>query len=294
MRASALSMIAAVWLLASAAEAQAQPVTDPDEVLAELQDLLLRARFSHTMPAVEALLEREDLTAAQRNGALEVRAVTEIALGQEGADATLARLYRRDPGHRLSNRDLGPSVQAAFARAREKAAEMEGVEVEVGDAQIQADEAGSPFVTVELGGATNAVDSVVLAFREGEGEGGDFTRLTLRRESPSLGQARLPVLGGGVLVHYIEALAPSGATLGSAGSPGSPLVAELPQMERGGPLDLQVASGAAEDDSAGILGQWWFWSAVAVVVGASVGAYFLFGPPSQGPEDGSLGQGALE
>lgn len=293
MRAAALVTISVVWLLASSADAQPEATSDPDEVLAELQDLLVRARFSHTLPAVEALLDRDDLTAAQRNEALEVRAVTEIALGQEQAEATLAELYRRDPGHRLGNPDLGPSVQAAFARAREKAREGAHANVDVGEVEIEADEEGSPFATVEIGGVTDAVQEVVLAFREGDG--GDFTRLTLRREAPGRARARLPLVSGGQLVHYVDALAPSGAVLARSGSPDEPLVAELPEIDRApGPLDLQVPADTAEDDSGSILGEWWFWSAVAVVVGASVGGYFLFGPPSQGPEAGSLGQGALE
>jgi len=132
---------------------------------------------------------------------------------------------------------------------------------------------------------------VVLAFSEVEGSG--YTRLTLRRESPGLARARLPVVSGGRLSYYVEALAPSGVALGQAGEHDEPRVLELPEVDRPGPLDLEVAT-TEDPGSSTILEEWWFWSAVAVVVGAGVGAYFVFGPPSQGPSAGSLGQGALE
>ncbi len=288
------SAVLAGLLSAATARAQEQDPAGADAVLAELSDQLVRARFSQTLPAARALLEREDLTARQRVRALEALAVTQIVLGDAEADDTLATLFARDPRHRLGNPDLGPSVQAAFARARERAGEP--VQVELGEVRVEPDPGGgSPFVVVTLFEGADAVDEVVLSFRDGRT---GFTPLGLRRAAPTEARARLPVVGGGELAYYVEARAPSGATLARLGSPDEPLVAELPERSSEAEPLFSTAqpdtAPAEERDHPGLLGQWWLWTAVAAVLGGAIAGYVLLGPPAHGPAPGSLGQGALE
>ena len=119
----ALGFAAALALLGAAgpAAAQDEEMTAGDELEA-IRELTLYARYREALDAVEPFLARTDLTAEQRNSGLEVKAIVHLAIReQRPAQETLELLYRRDPGHRLSDADASPVVVSAFARARERA-----------------------------------------------------------------------------------------------------------------------------------------------------------------------------
>ena len=81
---------------------------------------VLYARFGEALTQAHALLDRSDLSARQRNAALELVAIAQLANRDvRSARQTLGLLYARDPDHRLNVRDTGPNVIAAFDRARE-------------------------------------------------------------------------------------------------------------------------------------------------------------------------------
>lgn len=279
-------------VLLSVGIAAAQPREAVDVRLAELSQELVRARFSVTGPAVTELLGRDDLTARQRNQALEILAVTQIALGEPEAEETLRVLYGRDPEHRLGNAGLGPAIEAAFARARESA--DRDADVSLSAARIEEDRGGgSPFVIVAVERGAGAIEQLVLSYRDAAA--GPYASLTMPLRDAEA-RARLPVLGGGELAYYVEARAPSGATLARVGSAAEPLVAELPRPpSRVATFVIDgSAEGAERDDGGSIFGEWWLWTAVGVVVVGAIAGWFLLGPPSDDAPSGSLGRGALE
>lgn len=283
-----------VLLSAGLASAQpARPRSDAiDRQLAELSSELVRARFSVTEPAVLTLLARDDLSAEERNRALEILAVTQIALGNPDAENTLRLLYTRDPEHRLANADLGPAIEAAFARARESADPGDD-QVSLSAAGIEADaDGGSPLVVVTVAEGAGAVHEIVLSYRDPGASA--YATLTMPLRDGEA-RARLPVLGGGELAYYVEARAPSGASLARLGSAREPLVAQLPRPPtRVATFVIDGDDTGQRDDGGSVLGEWWLWTAVAVVVGGAIAGWFLLGPPSDDVPSGSLGRGALE
>ena len=278
--------------LLSAGIAAAQPPGAVDAQLAELASELVRARFSVTGPAVTELLARDDLTARQRNQGLEILAVTQLALGDPQAEQTLRLLHRRDPEHRLGNASLGPAIEAAFARARDSA-DAQAAGVSLAAARIEEDrDGGSPSVVVPIAAGAGAVHEVVLSYRDGASSA--YATLTMPLRDGEA-RARLPVLGGGELAYYVEARAPSGASLARVGSPSDPLVAALPRPpSRVATFVIEADEAFERDEGGSIFGEWWLWTAVAVVVGGAVAGWFLLGPPSDDVPSGSLGRGALE
>jgi hypothetical protein len=272
--------------------ASAQPRDAIDDQLAELSSELVRARFSVTGPAITQLLDRDDLSARQRNQALEIRAVTQLALGDPEAEQTLRLLYVRDPEHRLGNPGLGPAIEAAFARARE-GADGDAAGVSLSAARIEADaDGGSPLAVVAVTEGAGTIHDVVFSYRDARASA--YASLTMPLRGGEA-RARLPVLGGGELSYYVEARAPSGAALARIGSSNEPLVAELPRPPtRVATFVIDSDDAAERDDGGSVLGEWWLWTAVAVVVGGAIAGWFLLGPPSDDGPSGSLGRGALE
>ncbi len=276
-------------LLAWPASAQAP---DPDARIAEIREMVLYARYQDSIEAATELLATEGLSARQRNAALEVLATAQLANRQQGdAEATLSQLYARDPQHRLGDPDASPLVQSAFARARDSATEPVHVEL-LHDSPGTLPSRDSPLITVALGEGADAVDEVRLAYRyEGERRYATLV-MTLEGEQAS---ARIPLQAGADeqygVQYWIEATAPSRAPLARLGSADEPLgltvqASTTPVGEPLGPVESGESDG-------GILGQWWFWTAVAVVLAGGAAAYVVLGPPSEGPPDGSLGNVTL-
>lgn len=277
-----------IALLVSAA-ALAQDATDA--AIAGVREQVLYASYPEAIAGAQAILARTDITAAQRNAALELLATAQIATQQTAeARVTLTTLFSRDPGHRLTDPDASPPVVSAFARARE--AHPAPV---VADLQHRSPGTlavrESPSIEVRVGSAADAVEEVRLAFRH-SGESG-YTRVVLNHRADGVWTARIPVVGATDqaidVAYYLTATAPSGAELGHLGTEAEPLTLRIPADTSGAisgdPITLPVTPAGGD-----VTSEAWFWVLLAVaVVGAGVGIGFGVNEATRGPEAGTLG-----
>ena len=218
--------VVSLVLLADVSGAQAQVAAaaaspdsgDADAVLAQLRESVNFARYDEAVASAQRFLRRTDLAARQRNAALEALAIVQIATrAEDAARATLQELYRRDPQHRLSDADASPRVQSAFARARD--AHPASVAVRLEQAPFDLRQREAPVVMVRLTVGADAVEEVRLAYRhEGDTR---FTRVVMALDA-GIARARMPLAGDPSLAlsidYYVEAVAPSLATLARLGS----------------------------------------------------------------------------
>ena len=258
--------------------------------LDSIRESILYARYEEAVTAATTLLERDDLSARERNEALELVATAQLANQEtEAATETLERLYARDPQHRLSDADASPTVQAAFARVRESSPNTVPVVIEHQPPGALA-RRSSPLIEASLSAGGSAVDEMrVLWRRSGE------TRFSTTVMTPEngVGAARIPLLDESddayVVEYFIEALAPSRTVLARAGSRSDPLRLTVPEASAG-PAPLLATGGTEEppaEESGGVLSQWWFWGIVALAVGGGVAATLLL--TADDPPEGSLG-----
>lgn len=290
MRLHALLLCASLGAFApSIAAAQA----NPQVVLAQIREHILYARYDEAVAEAHALLEREDLDAAQRNEGLEVLATAHLAnRDMDQANPILRRLYARDPRHRVADADASPMVQGAFQRARENAPAQ--IDVRLSHEPPVLDRRESPRIEVSVAEGDDAVEEIHLHYRTGEAP--RFARLVLTIEG-GVGHGRIPLVGptnqAQQIEYFITAHAPSGYQLAGVGSEGRPLELTAPAGPVGGtgdPDPLGEGPGDGEVEEGGSL--WWVGLLVGiVVVGGALGAYFALRP--QAPE-GSLGQVGLE
>lgn len=256
-------------LTASAAQAQSAAIS-----LAEIREQILYARYDDAITAARQFLDREDLGASERALGLEVLATAYIAnRDQSSADTTLRELYRRDPGHRLSDGDASPLVQAAFQRARERLPPTLDVRMAHEPPTLQGRE--SPLVEVRVDEGLEAVHEVRIAYRTGGSP--RFANLVLNTDGP-LARGRLPVVGGPQeeqrIEYYVLALAPSGTPLAQIGDEAEPLVIVVPPAgvaQSAVPITEQPTEPLEAPRS-----KWWIGVLVVALaaVGAGVGLYF--------------------
>jgi hypothetical protein len=304
----------AVWVLCLAgarAQERERPAVEegaaaasPDAELASIRESLLYARYEDVVASARALVQRADLTAAQRNQALEAKAIADLALDQpDAAEATLRALYARDPGHRLSDADASPTVQAAFARVRESRPDTVPIRLAHEPEGTLANR-DSPVVTVGVATGGDAVQEMRLAYRYG-GET-RFDTTSMRRVDARTAQGRIPLLSereeAYVVEYFVEALSPSRTVLARAGSRDEPFRLVVPEAA-GSAAPILVAGGVApgeaprdggEPGGGSVLSAWWLWTAVVLVLAGGVAAYVLLGPPSEGPAEGTFGTATLQ
>jgi hypothetical protein len=292
MRSLALFLSALALCVAAPAHGQG----DPEENLAEVREMILYAHYDEAIAAAEALSGASGLTARQVNAALELLATARIATGAEAeANAVLARLYARDPEHRLSDSDSSPRVASFFARARE--ARPTPVTVTLAWGLRPGETREAPGVAVRITEGADAVEEVRLSYRQG-GET-SFNRIEMTREASGVFKARIPLLsatGAAYDVAFvIEAFAPSRAPLAQLGSDASPLSLTVPAAETadGGTSLERGGDGAVDDGGGGVATKWWFWTLLVAIVAGGVVAAVVLGPGSEGPEEGSLGSATL-
>lgn len=274
-------------LLPGAASAQ-------EEELTAIRELIFQARFEAAVQRANALLERADLEARERNAALEVLATAQIANRQEApARETLRLLYSRDPGHRLTDPDASPPVISAFARAREAAPAPITVSLEHTPPTLTRRE--PPSIEVRVAEGADAVAELRLVYRiAGEGE----SRAVMSRRADGVYQARIPVVGDASsstdVAYHVIALAPSQAELGAIGSSAQPLQVRIPAETPGDAPQVIVqqapAPAPAQPSGGSVAEEWWFWTLIAaLVIGGGVTAGVVIGTSQGGPEPGTLG-----
>lgn len=274
--------LALVLLLPLGAAAQA---SSADEEIAGIRELVLHATYRDALTRAQAFLSRTDLDATHRNAGLEVLAIVQVVLHDAGAQATLAQLYARDPGHRLDDPDASPVVQSAFARARAAAAPTPVVVEDATDATPAA--RSTPAVSVTVGASADVVQELRVYYRQS----GDARYLSVVLGAEPDGSATTPLAVSTptesyVVEYYVEALAPSSTVVGRLGSADAPRqltmpAAPAPVIEA--PVGPVVASGGGVETEA------WFWIVLSVVVvGAGVGIGVGVALSSGGPQNGSL------
>jgi TolB-like protein len=99
------------------AQAQAQvPVPVPvDKAWTEAEDLYYSGQPGASVEALEAFLERDDLTDAQRVAALELLGSARLARKDEaGARLSVARIFEVDTGYRMNPEMVHPDLMAVY------------------------------------------------------------------------------------------------------------------------------------------------------------------------------------
>jgi len=277
-------------ILAAPAIGQAQDAS-PSEALAQIREQVLYANYGEAVEGLTAYLVRGDLDAAGRNAGLEVMVTIHIARRQERrARQTLQRLFARDPQHRLSESDPSPPVLSAFGRARENPPPP--VEVAFDHEPPSLGSRVPPTLEVSIGGeGADAVQEVRLRYRQGDA--GSFSTIVMNVRD-GVASARIPLLDDGDaydVEYVIEAAAPSGAVLASAGTAGDPLAFTVPEAPQGSSPVLGVGTPdggeVVDDDEGGSLAWLWITLGVAIVAGGVTLAVVL--ASNSGPDDGSLG-----
>lgn len=280
-RRSALCCVTAIaWLGVAASGVAAQP--SPDVALETVRELLLYASYPEAIAEARRLLERTDLDARRRNLALERLAIAHLAQRDGEADRVLDELYRRDPGHRLTDADASPPVLAAFARARER--RPEPVVVELEHQAPTPTSRRSPVVEVRITTGREAVQELRL-FHRRAGEPG-FEQTIVDLAADGRGRATIP-LGGTdsrSIDYYLVAVAPSLTPLGGLASQHAPLTLAVPEPETPRPEvrlvpaptpepePFQALPAPAEEAGPSGRSRWWVGVLVGLaVVGAGVG-----------------------
>lgn len=289
MRPLALALVLALLVPIGAVHAQ----TTAEAELAAIREQVLYASYPDAIAQANTLLARRDLTAAERNTGLELLATAQIANQEaDAARATLATLYARDPGFRLTDPDASPPVVSAFARARE--AHPSPVTVTLGHSSPGTlPHRESPTITVHLLDGGDAVDEVRLAYRHAGDPG--FSRVVLARHADGSFVGRIPVVGASDqaidVAYYLTAVAPSGSELGHLGSEAQPLALRIPGEVPGADVVARdVLADAPPARGGDVTSEPWFWVLLGVVVvGAGVGIGFGVDAATRGPEPGTLG-----
>ncbi|MBX7192462.1 MAG: hypothetical protein K1X94_10405 [Sandaracinaceae bacterium] len=286
-----VALLLAAW--SDRAAAQADP-------LADVREQILYANYPDAIAGANAYLARTDLDAAARNTGLELLATAQIANGDaEAARATLATLYARDPGHRLSDPDASPPVISAFARARE--AHPARLDVRIVHRAPTLTRRESPSIEVTIASHADAVGEVRLAYRQGSEPG--WSRVVMNRRPDGSYAARIPVVGASDqavdVAYHVMATAPSGTELAHSGTEAEPLTLRIPadhttiaavETPPGiDPIGSTPTDGGGNGGGGNVTEEWWFWTLIGVVVVGGVVTGVVLGTQAQGVPDGTLG-----
>ncbi|MEY4512263.1 MAG: hypothetical protein RLZZ450_4385 [Pseudomonadota bacterium] len=237
--------------------------------LAALRAELDQARFSSVEARTKTLLAEPTLRARERNDALELLAIAQIAARADAAaEGTLRELFARDPEHVSHVRDPGPNVAAMFERIRGQPASALSVPLTVSAVR---DAQGRVIVELALGVGHDAVDTVhvfaraggaanVAASSAGDQEPDQTSHVVAEVDARTLLAVALPQASRtqSTIALYVEGRAPSGAVLGRDGSESAPLIIHLAPPKACADVPLRR--------------RWWVWTSVALAVsGMAIG-----------------------
>ncbi len=220
--------------------------------------------YEEALPLLEAALEDEGLTAADRAQAGLHAAIIKIALGDEAAAQRLIdRVVRIDPEVELPP-TASPQMAALLDHARSS---MPPPEPEPDEGDVLLHEPPPPGersarIHVRLGTEPPPpVDRVVLQYRQR----GDASWLDLdaRRVDPTRFEVRLPApsLDSGAVEYYLEGFDETGKLIAQVGSAATPLLYMLPDGLARPPVV----------EAAPFYTRWWFWTGVGAACLTAVG-----------------------
>ncbi|NMC71501.1 MAG: hypothetical protein GYA57_15735 [Myxococcales bacterium] len=287
----ALVALLAATALAAAGRASARG-TGPDP-LGPAYEALDALDYEEALQRLESVLARTDLSAEDRNRALEMEAACRVYLGdREAALAGFAALHRRDPGWRLSD-DYPPRVRAVYEEAFRQPREPIRVEIR----PLPGPAVRQGVLTVQIESGADAIDRLWLVVPRPAGE--EEVRRLFVAAGPSF-EARLPedlVREGRPIDYVIEAHAPSGHVLARRNDRWT---AEPPPVEPGPqtfppafppPPPPPLPPDDEDEVEPAWYQSWWFWTIVGVAAGgaAATGIYFGVAGTGDGPRDGSGG-----
>ena len=245
---------------AQPAEAGSEDESSTATALNEAKVALERAHFDAAERLLTELLARDSLLARERNDALELFAIVQIAERKDAkARETLLDLLRRDPQHPRRVLDQGPAVDAAFARIKQGHKAAPNVPLRF---TLSSDSSRRLVLQLELGEGRDAVESVHVFVLGEASEPSSHLVSTLNGERPLRLLVPGPPRGRHELALYLEARAPSGAVLGRAGEASRSLRIPLPRID-----PEFVACTVAPKP---LRRQWWLWTAVGLVVSGIV------------------------
>ncbi len=231
----------------------------PDEVVARAQALFDTLKFEAAEQAVAAALCRpgrgpEDLAALYRLRGLIYAARDD----QARAEADFTRWLSLEPNGKLPP-EVAPKIMSPFAAAQRGRKGKPGLELRP---YVLSTGAKGPLLRVEVRGDRGRMgQAVVLRYAVGSSGGTLLGEVPAQRGGDRV-TVDLPLIGvpfgpgpGRRMTYFVELIEEHGSRLAQAGSLASPLVAEPP--------------GATP-----AYRRWWFWTAVAGVVGVGLGVGF--------------------
>jgi hypothetical protein len=243
------------------AEAPASSPVPVEQNLVQAKLALERAHFGEADHLLSEVFSAPSLSAQLRNDALELLAIVQTAARREGqAKDTLRLLLRRDPEHPRRVADPGPTVDAAFAHARQVAVDVVNVPLAY---RLGRDTSQRLLLSVELqpeqAEARDAVQGVHVFVRDGKGAALAHLVREVRQESELRFLLPEAEAGERELSLHVEAQAPSGVVLGQIGEPDAPVHVALPPR----PLPVQACPAVVPKP---LRREWWLWTSIGVVI----------------------------
>ncbi|MBI2894912.1 MAG: hypothetical protein HYY06_15255 [Deltaproteobacteria bacterium] len=260
-----------VW--PTAAGADPPPSSD---VWGEASTLMEALEYDSAIEVLGRLVGAPEAPAADRLRALEVQGVAHVGAGRDDeAISVFRRLREMDPGHRLTDPTYSPKIRELFDRA-------------VGSSIVRPLEVtlappgeGSRDVTLAIHFDPTIVAAGSVVFRSRWSDEGEY-RVAPERLVAAGAEVRVPLVGRAPGVQrlrlFVLALAPSGATVGRAGTAESPVILEVRSVPA-------TPGGAA---SAPLVERWYFWVGLGVLVAGGV-AVAMVAAGGDSVREGTLG-----
>ncbi len=231
-----------------------------------IRHALDQARFEDAAQLANALLADPSVRAQDRNDALEVLAIVQIAQrNSDRAGETLKLLFDRDPEHPPRVLDPGPAVDAAIARARGAVRSQVTVTMH---ARTRLDAYGRTVLDVDLSEGGDVVDTLhtfVRAERDAA-----YTEVVNHPLVDETATVLLPAAPFGTSKYkwYVEARAPSGVILARAGDASVPLESALHARSA-----KAIPTCTPPQRAEPLRKRWWVWTSLGIAVaGVAVGS----------------------